>query len=87
VEYIGLKTFDEVQILAKQFGDGELAVVLAHQGTIGANQRDWEQFARLLAGRVYSASTLDFRGRGQSKGDINSTNLLIRDMRALIKRL
>ena len=30
---------------------------------------------------------MDFRGRGQSKGDITSTNLLIRDMRALVDRL
>ena len=87
VDYIGLKTSDDVQIMAKQFGEGEPVVILAHQGTTGANQRDWEAFARLLAGRGCSAATLDFRGRGQSKGDMTSTNLLIRDMRALIDRL
>lgn len=87
VHYLGLKTSDDVQIIAKQFGAGEIVVVLAHQGTQGANQRDWEAFARMLAERGYTAATLDFRGRGLSKGDYNATNLLIRDMRALIDRL
>jgi pimeloyl-ACP methyl ester carboxylesterase len=87
VDYIGLKTSDDVQIIAKQFGTGELAVILAHQGTIGANQRDWEPFARMIAERGYSAVTLDFRGRGSSRGDINATYYLIRDMRALIDHL
>ena len=87
VNYIGLKTSDDVQIIAKQFGESELAVILAHQGTQGANQRDWEAFARMIAERGYSAVTLDFRGRGLSKGDYNATNYLIRDMRALIDYL
>jgi len=87
VDYIGLKTSDDVQIIAKQFGTGELVVILAHQGTTGANQRDWETFARMIAERGYSAVTLDFRGRGQSKGDINATYYIIRDMRALIDHL
>jgi dienelactone hydrolase len=87
VDYMILKTSDEVQISAKQFGTGELAVILAHQGTTGANQRDWETFARLIAARGYSAVTLDFRGRGRSGGDISATYYLIRDMRALIDHL
>ncbi len=87
VDYIVLKTSDDVQIIAKQFGTGELVVILAHQGTIGANQRDWETFARMIAERGYSAVTLDFRGRGLSEGDINAQNYLIRDMRALIDHL
>lgn len=87
VDYIGLKTSDDVQIIAKQFGTGELAVILAHQGTLGANQRDWETFARMIAERGYSALTLDFRGRGLSTGDITATYYLIRDMRALIDHL
>jgi pimeloyl-ACP methyl ester carboxylesterase len=87
VDYIGLTTSDDVQIIAKQFGAGELAVILAHQGTIGANQRDWEPFARMIAERGYAAVTFDFRGRGLSKGDYNATYYLIRDMRALIDHL
>jgi predicted alpha/beta-hydrolase family hydrolase len=87
VHYLGLKTSDDVQIIAKQFGGGEIAVILAHQGTQGANQRDWEAFAKMIAERDFAAATLDFRGRGLSKGDYNATNLLIRDMRALIDRL
>jgi dienelactone hydrolase len=87
VKYIPLKTSDGVQLLAKHYGDGELVVILAHQGTQGANQRDWEPFARMIAERGYSAATLDFRGRGLSKGDITATYYLIRDMRALIDHL
>lgn len=87
IDYLALKTTDDVMIMGKQFGQGDLAVILAHQGTTGANQRDWEPFARMLAERGYTAATLDFRGRGQSKGDISSTNLLILDMRALIDHL
>ncbi len=87
IDYLALKTTDDVMIMGKQFGQGELAVILAHQGTTGANQRDWEPFARMLAERGYTAATLDFRGRGQSQGDISSTNLLILDMRAMIDHL
>jgi len=87
LDYLALKTSDDVMIMGKQFGQGELAVILAHQGTTGANQRDWEPFARMLAERGYTAATLDFRGRGSSRGDINATNLLILDMRVLIDHL
>jgi esterase/lipase len=87
VDYIGLRTSDDVMLIAKQFGTGDLAVVLAHQGAFEANQRDWEPFARMIAERGYSAVTLDFRGRGVSRGDMTATNYLIRDMRALIDHL
>ena len=87
VDYIGLRTSDDVQIMAKQYGEGEIAVILAHQGTEGANQRDWDTFARLIAERGYCAATIDFRGRGLSKGNIGSSNLIIYDMRALIEHL
>jgi esterase/lipase len=87
VDYIGLRTSDDVMIIAKQFGTGAPAVILAHQGTSGANQHDWEPFARMIAERGYSAVTLDFRGRGVSRGDMTATNYLIRDMRALIDHL
>lgn len=87
VDYMGLRTSDDVQIIAKQFGTGDLAVVLAHQGTFGANQRDWEPFARMIAARGYSAVTLDFRGYGLSKGDMTARYYLIRELRALIDYL
>jgi len=87
LDYIILKTSDDVQITAKKFGKGDLAVILAHQGTIGANQRDWEPFARMIAQRGFTAVTLDFRGYGHSKGDPTTTYYLIRDMRAVIDYL
>ena len=87
LDYIGLKTTDGVQLIAKLFGKGEPVVILAHQGTQGANQRDWEAFARLIAERGFTAATLDFRGYGLSKGDLTQKNYLIRDMSALIDYL
>jgi predicted alpha/beta-fold hydrolase len=87
VKYITLWTSDDVQIIAKQYGEGEPAVILAHQGTFGASQRDWDPFARMIAQRGYTAATLDFRGYGHSKGDSTARNYLIRDMRALIDYL
>ena len=87
VNYIILKTSDNVQITAKKYGEGDLAVILAHQGTIGANQRDWDPFARMIAQRGYTAVTLDFRGYGHSKGDPTAKYYLIRDMRAVIDYL
>jgi len=85
--YKFLITSDNVQIAMKKFGEGDLTVILAHQGTIGANQRDWEPFARMIAERGYRAVTLDFRGYGHSKGNINDKNYLIIDMRAVIDYL
>lgn len=87
IDYLVLKTSDGVQIMAKLYGKGEPVVILAHQGTFGANQRDWDRFARMLAERGFSAATLDFRGYGLSKGDLTQKNYLIRDMSALIDYL
>ena len=87
VDYVGLRTSDDVMLIAKQFGTGDLAVVLAHQGAFEANQRDWEPFARVIAERGYSAVTLDFRGHGASRGDVTTSYNIIKDMRALIDHL
>ncbi|MBN1148955.1 MAG: alpha/beta fold hydrolase [Anaerolineales bacterium] len=87
VDSIDLQTSDGVQISAKQFGTGELAVVLAHQGIFGSSQHDWENFAKRIAARGYSAVTLDFRGHGLSQGDSFARNNIILDMRALIDYL
>ena len=77
VDYLLLKTSDNVQLIAKKYGQGDLAVILAHQGTIGANQRNWDPFARMIAQRGYTAATLDFRGYGHSKGDLTQKYYLI----------
>ncbi len=87
VEYLAYKTEDNVKIAGKLYGKGDIAVILAHQGTSGANQRDWNEFARLMAGRGFAVMTFDFRGRGASEAAAPVTNLLIWDMLATIGQL
>jgi len=53
------------------FGDGDVGVILTHQGTTGSDQTTWQPFAEVAAGQGYSALTFDFRGIGLSEGDIN----------------
>jgi len=85
-KYLVFKTEDGKKIVGKLFGDGDIAVILAHQGTTGADQKDWEPFARLMAGRGFAVMTFDFRGRGASEG-YPDTYLSILDMRASIDKL
>ncbi len=61
-------TEDDIELSGTLFGSGDVAVILAHQGTPGADQTTWQPFARLLAERGYTALTFDFRGVGQSEG-------------------
>jgi len=42
-------------------GEGDLAVVLAHQGAGQPNQKSWSAFATLAAWQGYSALAFDFR--------------------------
>jgi len=86
VETVSLMTEDEVKLSATLFGEGKLAVILAHQGTEGADQTSWQPFARLLADKGYAALTLDFRGRGQSQGYLQASQL-IKDLNAAIQFL
>jgi len=68
---LGKVTFtakDGVQLAGTLFGGGELAVILAHQGTEGANQTDWYTFAQVLEEHGYAALPFDFRGNGRSSG-------------------
>ena len=67
-ETVTFTTEDDVRLAGTLFGSGEIAVVMAHQGTYGADQTTWQPFARLLAERGYAALTFDFRGVGQSEG-------------------
>jgi pimeloyl-ACP methyl ester carboxylesterase len=64
----------------------EMAVLLAHQGTPGTDQKSWQPFAELLAEKGFAVLTFDFRGRGQSEGDLR-VNRLDRDVRAAIRFL
>lgn len=81
VEEVTFTTDDQVRLSGTLFGDGELAVILAHQGTQGTDQTSWQPFAMLLAQEGFTALTFDFRGRGQSEGTLEVSEL-VRDVRA-----
>ena len=85
-ELVSLTTEDNVTLSATLFGQGKLAVILAHQGTEGTDQKSWQPFARVLAEKGYAALTLDFRGRGQSQGVLQASQL-IKDVNAAIQFL
>jgi len=74
-------TDDGVQLYGTQFGEGNVAVILAHQGTVGADQTGWYTFGKVLAEHGFTALTFDFRGKGQSRGNF-SYRTLDRDVRA-----
>ncbi len=69
VELVNFTTQDGIKLAGTLFGDGELAVILAHMGMPDVDQQSWQPFARLLAERDFTALTFDFRGRGKSEGN------------------
>lgn len=70
-------TTDGIKLAGTLFGEGATAVILAHQGTYGADQTTWHSFARLLAGRGYTALAFDFRGVGGSGGKLKYGKLAL----------
>jgi alpha/beta superfamily hydrolase len=82
-EKVSFTTEDGLELSGTLFGEGDIAVVLAHQGTVGANQHSWHPFARLIAEKGFTALAFDFRGCGQSEG-VLQVGLLDKDMRAAI---
>ena len=74
-ETVTFTTEDNVRLAGTLRGEGELAVILAHQGTPGADQRSWATFAHLLAERGIASLAFDFRGVGRSGGEFRSANL------------
>ena len=77
-------TEDGVQLAGTLFGEGETAVILAHQGTPGANQADWVAFAQVLEEHGYTALAFDFRGNGKSSG-VPDRNKLDLDLAAALQ--
>jgi len=69
IELVNFITQDNIKLAGTLFGEGELAVILAHMGMPDVDQRSWQPFARLLAERDFTALTFDFRGRGKSEGN------------------
>ncbi len=85
-EQVAFPAKDGTQLAGTLFGKGNLAVVLAHQGTHGADQTTWHPFAQLLAERGFAALAFDFRGMGQSAGTLSDANLAM-DITAAIQFL
>lgn len=77
-------TEDGIQLAGTLFGEGEPAVILAHQGTTGADQTTWHAFAQVLEEYGYTALTFDFRGNGQSSG-LPDRNKLALDLAAALQ--
>jgi pimeloyl-ACP methyl ester carboxylesterase len=86
IEKVKFTTMDGLLLGGTLFGDGGAAVILAHQGTTGADQTTWHDFAQLLAESGFSALTFDFRGIGQSEGEIIYEKVGI-DVNAAVKFL
>ena len=85
-ETVTFATTDGITLAGTLFGKGSSAVILAHQGTPGADQTTWHPFANLLAERGYTALTFDFRGVGQSEGKLIYGNLAM-DVSAAVQFL
>ncbi|MBF8267131.1 MAG: alpha/beta hydrolase [Dehalococcoidia bacterium] len=66
-------TEDGVRLSGRLFGSGDVAVVLSHMRT--ADQESWWPFARVLADRGYQALAFDFRGYGDSGGELQIDHL------------
>ena len=69
VELVNFTTQDDIKLAGTLFGEGDLAVILAHMGIPDVDQQSWQPFARLMAERGFAALTFDFRGRGKSEGN------------------
>jgi len=69
IELVNFTTQDDIKLAGTVFGEGDLAVILAHMGMPDVDQQSWQPFARLLAERGFTALTFDFRGRGKSEGN------------------
>lgn len=85
-QQVAFQTEDGVQIAGTLYGAGEIAIILAHQGTPGADQTTWQQFATTLAENGFTALTFDFRGGGQS-GGVLEYGQLDKDVRAAVHYL
>ena len=85
-ETVTFTTTDGINLAGTYFGMGDTAVILAHQGTPGADQTTWLPFASLLAEHGYTVLAFDFRGVGQSEGQLGYGNLAM-DVNAAVQFL
>ena len=77
IETVTFTTTDGITLAGTLFSEGDTAVILAHQGTFGADQTTWYPFARLLAERGFTALAFDFRGVGKSEGRLGYGKLAL----------
>lgn len=77
---------DGVSLAGTLFGEGDRAIVLAHQGTAGADQTSWHPFAQVLAEHGFAALAFDFRGVGRSSGRVGE-RALDQDLAAAVQLL
>jgi pimeloyl-ACP methyl ester carboxylesterase len=83
VERLDFLTADGITLTGSLFHDaepGDAVVLLGHMG--GRDQRDWQVFARLLAGKGLPAFALDFRCHGESGCDASMPEAHLADLRA-----
>lgn len=66
VELVTLSTEDDIALAGTLYMEGDTVVILAHQGSYGADQTTWHPFAKILTERGFSVLTFDFRGIGKS---------------------
>jgi alpha/beta superfamily hydrolase len=83
---VTFQTEDGIQIAGTMYGAGEIAVILAHQGTPDADQTSWQPFVPQLVENGFTVLTFDFRGRGDSQGTL-VTGKLIYDLQAALQFL
>jgi pimeloyl-ACP methyl ester carboxylesterase len=83
-EHVSFRTSDGVLLRGHLYGRGRTGVILAHM--YPADQSDWTDFARVLAGHGYEALTFDFRGFTESEGE-SGTEYADRDLMAAYKFL
>ena len=85
-EAVSFDTEDGVKIAASLFEGGDVAVLLAHQGSFRADQTSWHPFARTIAAEGFTALTVDFRSYGLSEGE-RHRSLHVNDLNAAIQFL
>jgi pimeloyl-ACP methyl ester carboxylesterase len=67
-EAVRFRAGDGVELVGRLWGDGDVAVILAHGFSQGVAQDTWLPFPALLAERGYVVLTFNFRGFCDSEG-------------------
>jgi pimeloyl-ACP methyl ester carboxylesterase len=71
-EHISFPTPDGYRLNADLYGNGSRAIVLVHGGRF--NKESWEKQARLFVEAGFRVLAINFRGYGQSKAGMKTTD-------------